>query len=222
MNYSKWLSKNTGSWKCVTWADLFIEKKQPFTGMRKFRIDQDFLIEQWQMIYIMSVVFAEIYVWMKLKHNFRYKISINRLVSIDILLFKAFNKSCHIGIQGNETVDKQAKISLSLEPTSFKIPFSNSKPSINKYILEEWQTSWNNSIGNKLLDIKPTIGEYQSVVRNIRKEEVVLARLHLSHTRVTHSYLLLGEEQPQCVGLRCTIHCTSLPFGVWRFCTSKK
>ena len=39
--------------------------------------------------------------------------------------------------------------------------------SINKYVLEEWQTSWNNSIGNRLLDIKPTIGEYQSVVRNI-------------------------------------------------------
>ena len=64
--------------------------------------------------------------------------------------------------------------SLSLEPTSFKIPFSNFEQSINKYILEEWQTSWNNSIGNKLLDIKPTIGEYQSVVRNIRKE-VILA-----------------------------------------------
>ena len=94
----------------------------------------------------------------------------------------------------------RAKTSLSLEPTSFKIPFSNFKPSINKYILEEWQTSWNNSIGNKLLDIKPTIGEKQSVVRNIRKEEVVLARLRLGHTRVTHSYLLQGEEQPQCVG----------------------
>ena len=78
----------------------------------------------------------------------------------------------HIGIQGNETVDKQAKTSLSLEPTSFRILFSNFKPSINKYILEEWQTSWNNSIGNKLLDIKPIIGEHQSVVRNIRKEEV--------------------------------------------------
>ena len=106
----------------------------------------------------------------------------------------------HIGIQGNEMVDKQAKTSLSLEPTSFKIPFSNFKPSINKYILEEWQTSWNNSIGNKLLDIKPTIGEYQSVVRNIRREEVVLARIRLGHTRVTHSYLLQGEEHPQCVG----------------------
>ena len=31
----------------------------------------------------------------------------------------------HIGIQGNEMVDKQAKTSLLLEPTSFKIPFSN-------------------------------------------------------------------------------------------------
>ena len=31
----------------------------------------------------------------------------------------------HIDIQGNEMADKQAKTSLSLEPTSFKIPFSN-------------------------------------------------------------------------------------------------
>ena len=105
-----------------------------------------------------------------------------------------------VGVRGNGVVDKQAKTSLSLEPTSFKIPFSNFKPSINGYILREWQASWNNSVGNKLLDIKPTIGEQQSVVRNIRKEEVVLARLRLGHTRVTHSYLLLGEEQPHCVG----------------------
>ena len=101
-------------------------------------------------------------------------------------------------------LDKQAKTSLSLELTSFKILFSNFKLSINKYILEEWQTSWNNSIGNKLLDIKPTIGEYQSVVRNIRREEVVIARLRLDHTRVTHSYFLQGEEQPQCVGCDAT------------------
>ena len=55
-------------------------------------------------------------------------------------------------------VDKQAKTLLSLEPTSFKIPISNFKQSINKYILDQWQTSWNYSIGNKLLEIKPTIG----------------------------------------------------------------
>ena len=103
----------------------------------------------------------------------------------------------HVGILGSEI--QQAKTSLLLEPTSLKIPFSNFKPSINKYILDQWQISWNNSIGNKLLEIKPIIGEHQSVVRNIRKE-VVLARLLLGHTRVTHSYLLQGEEQPHCVG----------------------
>ena len=57
-----------------------------------------------------------------------------------------------IGIQRNEMVDKQAKTSLSLESTSFKIPFFNFKPSINKYILDQRQTSWNNNCGNKLLD----------------------------------------------------------------------
>ena len=75
--------------------------------------------------------------------------------------------------------------------------------------MNEWQTSRNYSIGNKLLEIKPTIGEYQSVVGNIRKEEV-LARRCLCHTRVTHSFLLLGEEQPQCVGCKA-------PFTVRHF-----
>ena len=79
----------------------------------------------------------------------------------------------HIAILGNGMVDQQAKASLLLEPTSLKIPFSNFKPSINKYVLDQWQTSWNNSIGNEFLEIKPTIGEHQSVVRHIRKEEVV-------------------------------------------------
>ena len=127
--------------------------------------------------------------------------------------------SSHIGIQGNEMVDKQAKTLLSLEPTSFKISFSNFKPSINKDIFDQWQTSWNNSIGNKLLDIKPTIGEYQSVVPNIRKEEVVLARLRLSHTSVIHSCLLQGEEQPQCFG--CTHHSLYITF-FWNAATLHK
>ena len=47
--------------------------------------------------------------------------------------------SSHIGILGNEMVDPQTKPSLSLEPTSFKIPFSNFKPSINKYTLKEFE-----------------------------------------------------------------------------------
>ena len=63
-------------------------------------------------------------------------------------------------------VDKQAKTPISLEPTSFKISFSNFKPSFNKYILEEWQTSWNNSTGNKLLEIKVSKGAKNQLLVN--------------------------------------------------------
>ena len=80
-----------------------------------------------------------------------------------------------------------------IEPTSLRFHFLIlNHLSIN--------ISWKNGKLHGITAFEITIGEYQSVVRNIRKEEVVLARLRLGHTRVTHSYLLLGEEQPQCVG----------------------
>ena len=77
----------------------------------------------------------------------------------------------HIGILGNEMVDQQAKTSLSLEPTSFYIPFSNFKPSINKYILEELQNSWNNSIGNTLLDINQLLVNINQLFETIEKKK---------------------------------------------------
>ena len=52
----------------------------------------------------------------------------------------------------------------------------------------------------KLYDIKPIIRLSQTVVRNIRLEEVALARIRIGHTRITHSYLLNREEPPQFVG----------------------
>ena len=41
----------------------------------------------------------------------------------------------HIGIPGNENVDLKAKESLNLHPTNLPIQFSNFKPFINRYIL---------------------------------------------------------------------------------------
>ena len=43
----------------------------------------------------------------------------------------------HIGIYGNEKVDKNAKESLNLEETVFKIPYVNFKPFINEYISDK-------------------------------------------------------------------------------------
>ena len=116
----------------------------------------------------------------------------------------------HIGIRNNERVDKKAKESLNLEQTVFKIPFNNFKPFINRYIFDKWQTSWNETPFNKLKEIKPVIKESKSVISNIRREEVVLTRLRIGHTRITHSWLLNHDEQPNCTG--CDV-----PFTVKHF-----
>ena len=116
----------------------------------------------------------------------------------------------HIGIRNNERVDKKAKESLNLEQTVFKIPFNNYKPFINRYISDKWQTSWNETPFNKLKEIKPVIKESKSVISNIRREEVVLTRLRIGHTRITHSWLLNRDEQPNCTG--CNV-----PFTVKHF-----
>ena len=107
---------------------------------------------------------------------------------------------CHIGIVGNEYVDQKAKDSLNVHPTNFLLPYSIFKPFINRYIVNKWQQIWNNSVGNKLFEIKPVIGQSQPVVRNVRQEEVVLACLRIGHTRITNSYLLKREELPYCLG----------------------
>ena len=36
--------------------------------------------------------------------------------------------------------------------------------------------------------------------RRNRKEETVMARLHIGHTFITHSFVLKGEEPPMCIG----------------------
>ena len=70
--------------------------------------------------------------------------------------------------------------------------------------------SWNETPFNKLKEIKPVIKESKSVISNIRREEVVLTRLRIGHTRITHSWLLNRDEQPNCIG--CDV-----PFTVKHF-----
>ena len=65
----------------------------------------------------------------------------------------------HVGISGNEKVDKAAKDALSLEVLPFNVPFSDFKSLINNFIV--WQQSWSDPANqnNKLFTIKPGLGE---------------------------------------------------------------
>ena len=95
----------------------------------------------------------------------------------------------HVGISGNEKADSAAKDGLSLTVTALKSPASELLPRATKLISEKWQKSWNNCTGNKLQSINPTIGVYQHVRSLSRRDAVIIHRLRIGHTRLTHSYL---------------------------------
>merc|ERR1711875_35944 len=105
----------------------------------------------------------------------------------------------NIRIHGNELADTTAKIAHNNPiDNSFKFPHTDLKQYINIYTRNKWQSIWNNSPNNKLHAIKKQIGEnpYNKLTR---KEEVILTRLRIGHSNITHSHLLKGEEPPYCI-----------------------
>ena len=58
---------------------------------------------------------------------------------------------------------------------------------------------WDNCLTNKLKAVKPTLGfkPFPNIVN--RRDELVLHRARIGHTHLTHSYLLKGENQPECI-----------------------
>jgi hypothetical protein len=61
-----------------------------------------------------------------------------------------------------------------------------------KYILKRWQDSWDQQIHNK-------VGKTPCNYGQNRKEQVVLTRCRIGHSRLTHSYLLNNEERLECI-----------------------
>ena len=106
----------------------------------------------------------------------------------------------YVGIPGNENAD--AKSALSLSVTPMKLPATDMYPDIMKLIFDEWQEVWSCCIENKLHAIKPTVGGYKQKTCLLHHDSVLLNRLCIGHTRLTHSYLLSGDYIPDVVLVR--------------------
>jgi hypothetical protein len=110
-----------------------------------------------------------------------------------------------VGIRGNEKADAAAKAALDLVTSNVKIPHTDLKPIVHTHYSKKWQSDWDHVAFNKLQPIKPLLGD--TTLRNIssRRDEVVLHRLRLGHSYLTHSYLLKGEDAPECVPCQCLL-----------------
>ena len=76
---------------------------------------------------------------------------------------------------------------------------------IEPFLRSQWQQSWDSQIENKLHAITPTLGVSKHSSRKSRKEETVLARIRLGHTRLTQSYHITRSPPPRCTFCRAEL-----------------
>ena len=100
-------------------------------------------------------------------------------------------------IRGNEDADHAAKDVLSkAQPENFELPCTDVFMKIQPFISSLWQERWNKEVGNKLHAIMPQIDEkYYSGCTN-RKDEVIINRLRIGQTRLTHSFRMENRPHP--------------------------
>ncbi|GFO00762.1 ribonuclease hi [Plakobranchus ocellatus] len=94
----------------------------------------------------------------------------------------------HVGIQGNENVDKLAKAALNKSLYSGKlICWFDLKAKVNAYIHTVWHENWDTEGANKLHDVLPNLGKdlHKRGQGAGRKRETVVCRLQVGHTWLT-------------------------------------
>ena len=113
----------------------------------------------------------------------------------------------HKDITGNVEADTAAKAAIG-DPNVLqtKTCFSDVKSKIKSFVLDSWQREWNGEPQNKLYKIQDKRTDALPKFSRNRKEETVLARIHIGHTHLTHGYMLRNEEPPFCVA--CDKPCT--------------
>jgi len=104
----------------------------------------------------------------------------------------------HVNIRGNERADTAAKSALSLPVTNMKLAARELLPCVSSFCLDDWQEIWDCCEGNKLHFIYPTVGILKDSKNMSHYDSVLLNRLQIGHSRLTHSYLLSGDDPATC------------------------
>ena len=63
----------------------------------------------------------------------------------------------------------------------------------------KWQIIWNGAKFDQVREVEPIVKRPRVIDKLSRREDLVLARLRISHTRITHSYLLERKDQSKCI-----------------------
>ena len=80
---------------------------------------------------------------------------------------------------------------MNLQILNTKLPVNDYITVIRNFIINQWQRKWSDEPNeNKLKQIKSSISLWNSSIQNDKKTEVILTRLRIGHTRLTHGFLM--------------------------------
>lgn len=106
----------------------------------------------------------------------------------------------HLGIKGNDLVDRAARNSVSSPLLKDEYSANDYKAFFKFHQRASWLNSWrqNHITGRKLRAVKQDVKFWKSSIRDVKQEEVVLCRLRIGHSLATHRFLLEKSPPPSC------------------------
>ena len=141
-------------------------------------------------------------------------------IHLTLLTIKTINSNLtfiwipgHINYSPHDAVDEAAKEATTYPNITDHIltPPEDLKNYYSTEISQLWHENWRDQNLNKLRKIKTEPISWSSSHRDSRREEVILARLRIGHTRLTHTYLLTNLAPPSCP------HCSADNLSVEHF-----
>lgn len=103
----------------------------------------------------------------------------------------------HVGIVGNEKADSAAKLATTIPPETHRQSHNVYIARIYHNIVGNWNTDWLNS-PTKLHTFRKSIYERTHVHTLSKREQVILVRLRIGHTRLTHGHLFAKTNPARC------------------------
>ena len=106
----------------------------------------------------------------------------------------------HVGIAGNERADQIATNIARSDSiiSNDETPYRDWYPVIRHRIKEQWTDQWLQVEANKLRKLKETVVQWKSSQVDNRKHSIILTRLRIGHTKITHQFLMEQGPVPYC------------------------
>ena len=102
----------------------------------------------------------------------------------------------HVGIDGNERADEAAKSAARQVPEFICVPYQDWHTMIRRKKNQIWEDKWKGE-RRSMIAIKNKPGKWKENRKLKRRDEVVINRVRLEHTNITHSYRFDVEAEGQ-------------------------